>query len=63
MKSCQRLRSVAERTVGKTEVTVNEIEGLWAEDRVVAAQCRRRLVAVNSFYKDLRGNLMDPERN
>jgi hypothetical protein len=61
LRGCARLQPVTARAGSRTELSVDEMRVLWGEDRVVAAQCHRRLKAVVVFYDDLRAGLMQPD--
>lgn len=61
LRGCARVQSVSKRAGDKTELSVEELRVLWAEDRIVASQCHRRLNALVVFYEDLRKDLLSPE--
>lgn len=61
MRGCQKLQSVSARAGDRDDLSVEELRVIWAEDRVVAAQCHRRLNGLVKFYGDLRNDLLEPE--
>jgi hypothetical protein len=56
--TCARLDAISDRAGEVEDVSFEELRVFWAQDRVVAAQCRRRLLALVEHYRQLRTGLM-----
>lgn len=57
LQTCPKLATVSSRVGDAAEVGDDRIIAMWAQDRAVAVQCRRRLETLAQVYENLRENL------
>lgn len=55
--TCPALQSVSGRIGAAETVGDDRVLVMWAQDRTVAVQCRRRLEALVSVYEEMRADL------